>query len=261
MHGSKRGVSTILGTLIFIGILFSAVVPMQLVMKQADNIALQKTHEAQIADQEQEDEDIEVYPVPILGEDQLNVTIINKSEFPVNIIHLWINNTYYSQNLTVGSLQSKEIGPFDVKTYDGVEFTVKATTDRGNVFISEIGKIFYTGGDWTSETLGFRLIFPSRPGRSQRTNNWLNEVRVSIKEDTEYLYINDTMHWAISASENFYEVDRAGTYDITIYIWCKPPPNNHWEMIYDDSHQITWPIGDPALDLDFVINGDQLELE
>ncbi len=97
MHGSNRGVSTILGTLIFIGILFSAIVPMQLVMKQADNIALQRTHEAQIADQEQEDEDIEVYPVPIPGEDQLNVTIINKSEFPVNIIHLWINDTSYDQ--------------------------------------------------------------------------------------------------------------------------------------------------------------------
>ena len=45
MLGVRNGVSTILGTIIFIGVLFSAIIPMQLVMKQADNIALQKIHE------------------------------------------------------------------------------------------------------------------------------------------------------------------------------------------------------------------------
>ncbi len=38
MYRKKRGVSTILGTLIFVGIIFSAYVPMTLVMKQVDNI-------------------------------------------------------------------------------------------------------------------------------------------------------------------------------------------------------------------------------
>ena len=261
MLGPRRGVSTILGTLFFIGMLFSAIIPMQLVMKQADNIALQKTHEAQILDQEQFDENVEVYPVPVSGEDKIGVTIINNSEFPIKIKNLWINNTFYPMDEVVGSLQSEDLGPYDVKTYDGVEFTVKVTTERGNVFISEIGKVFYSGGDWTSETLGFRLIFPSRPGRGQRDNNWLNEVMVSINEGSEYLYTNDTMHWAVSASENFYEVDQSGTYNIAVYIWCKPPPNNHWEKIYEASHEITWPDGDPVIELDFAISGDELILE
>ena len=42
----KKGVSTILGTLIFMGIIFSAYIPMTLVMKQADNIYEQEIHEA-----------------------------------------------------------------------------------------------------------------------------------------------------------------------------------------------------------------------
>ena len=92
MRGSKRGVSTIIGAIFFIGILFSAVIPMQLVMKQADNIALQRTHEAKVADLERENEDIEVYPVPILGEDKLNITLINNGEAPVKIVNIWINN-------------------------------------------------------------------------------------------------------------------------------------------------------------------------
>jgi len=261
MWGSRPGVSTILGTLIFVGILFSAYIPMQLVMKQADNIALQRTHEVQIADQEQMDESIEVYPVPLQGLDQMNVTRINKIQFPVGIVRIWVNNTYHSRNETIESLGSINVGPFDVVTYDGVEYIVKAVTDRGNVFVSEIGTIFYTGGDWSSETLGFRLIFPSRPGRGQRTNDWLNEVMVSIKEGTDYLYTNDTMFWAVSASENFYEVDRAATYDIMVYILCKPPPSQHWDLIYNVPHQITWPVGDPVIVLDFVIDGDQLILE
>lgn len=40
----KRGVSKILGTLFFVGILFSVYFPMTLVMKQADNIYERKLH-------------------------------------------------------------------------------------------------------------------------------------------------------------------------------------------------------------------------
>ena len=36
MRCKRKGASTILGVLIFIGILFTAVIPMQLVMNQAD---------------------------------------------------------------------------------------------------------------------------------------------------------------------------------------------------------------------------------
>ena len=41
----RKGVSTILGTLIFIGILFTSVIPMLLVMKQADTIYTKKIHD------------------------------------------------------------------------------------------------------------------------------------------------------------------------------------------------------------------------
>ena len=48
----RKGVSTILGTLIFIGILFSAVIPMMLTMKQADIIMEQEKLELQRIDDE-----------------------------------------------------------------------------------------------------------------------------------------------------------------------------------------------------------------
>ena len=56
-----RGVSTILGTLIFIGILFTSVIPMMLVMKQADTIYTKKIHELEIKDDEKVREELIVY--------------------------------------------------------------------------------------------------------------------------------------------------------------------------------------------------------
>jgi hypothetical protein len=128
------------------------------------------------------------------------------------------------------------------------------------MFVSEIGTIRYEGGEWLSETLGFNLIFPSRPGKAGRGNNWLNELRITIELDGDELYSNSTMYWAISASEKFFMLDTADTYDIIIYIWCSGTPK-HWEKIYDAPHSITWPEGDPVVELNFVINGDQLGLE
>ena len=72
--------------------------------------------------------------------------------------------------------------------------------------------------------------------------------------------MNSTMYWAISASENFFELDSSGTYRITVYIWCKGLPK-HWEKIYDAEHEITWPLGDPVIELKFRIDGNVLVLD
>ena len=48
----RKGVASIFGTIIFIGILFTTVIPMMLVMKQADTIFEQKTHEMEVLYQE-----------------------------------------------------------------------------------------------------------------------------------------------------------------------------------------------------------------
>jgi len=258
---TRRGVSTILGVLIFIGIMFTAVIPMQLVMHQADVVFEQKKLERSRADDERGMELLLVYPVPSQIEPELNITLINVGEVPSSIIRVWVNNTVYDVSGVVSAFGSLEIGPFPAPTVEGAVYEVKVVTSRGNVFCSEIGALIYSGGKWLSETLGFNLVFPSRPGRGQRENNWLNELRVSIEQGGDILYSNETMHWAISASEMFIEVDDTGDYGITIYIWCKPPPYQHWEMIYSDTHSLTWPAGNPIEVLNFEIVGDHLELQ
>ena len=256
----RKGVSTILGTLIFIGILFTSVIPMMLVMKQADTIYTQTDLERKRLDEERDREDIEVYPIPSLTQPEMNITLKNTGDVPAQAVRLWINNTYYNVTASILAFGSVDIGPFPAATNEGVEYEVRVSTARGNMFLSEIGTIRYEGGQWLSETLGFNLIFPSRPGKAGRGNNWLNELRITIEQDGDEMYSNSTMYWAISASEKFFMLDTADTYDIIIYIWCSGAPK-HWEKIYDTPHSITWPEGDPIVELNFVINGDQLGLE
>ena len=250
----RRGTSTILGTLIFIGIMFTAVIPMLLVMRQADTLHEMRKHEITIADDERDRENIEVYPVPSLTE-EMNVTLINTGGVSAEVVGIWINNTYYPVSEQISTFSSHEIGPYPAATVEDAEYEVRATSTRGNVYTSEIGTIRYEGGKWISETLGFNLIFPSRPGikGGKRMNDWLNELKITIEQDTYVLYANSSMYWAVSASEKFFQLDEAGVYRIIVYILCTTPPG-HWDKIYDiDKHSIDWPEGDPIIELNFMI--------
>ncbi|MBC8273464.1 MAG: hypothetical protein H8E40_00625 [Chloroflexi bacterium] len=254
--------STILGTIIFIGILFSSVIPMMLVMKQADVILEQEKLEIVRRDDEGDRESLELYPIPDLAATHVNVTILNTCETSIDIVRVWINDTLTDVTVTVNALSHEQIGPFPIQVVDGSSFDVRVTTGRGNVYTAETGILHYQGGEWVTETLGIRLILPSRPGKGARTNLWLNELKVTIiDEDDDVLYSNYSMYWAISASENFFELESAGAYNVTIYIWCKAGgeyPGQHWEKIYDDVHSIMWPMGEAIVEIKFVIDGDYL---
>jgi len=260
-----RGVSTILGALIFFGILFSSVIPMMLVINQADMVLERGKLEVSRLDDEGGRESLELYPIPDLAATHINVTIMNTCETSIDIVRVWINDTLTGITTTVRALSCVKIGPFPIQVVEGSSFDVRVTTGRGNVYTAETGVLHYQGGEWVTETLGIRLIMPSRPAKGARSNNWLNELMVTIADgDGDVLYANQSMYWAISASEKFFELESAGDYRVTIYIWCKAGgvyPTQHWEMIYDDVHSITWPIGDPILEIKFAIDGDVLIVE
>ena len=98
MRKKKKGVSTILGTIIFIGILFTSIIPMILVMKQADNIYIQEVHEMERKDEEQDSQELEVYAFPVEGEDQIKISIQNTGVVPAIIRRVWINDEYETED-------------------------------------------------------------------------------------------------------------------------------------------------------------------
>lgn len=259
----RRGVASILGTIIFIGIMFTAVIPMYLVMKQADTLYESKMLELRRQDEEREREDIELYAYPNSVSDPgwLNVTVNNVCELEVTLIRLWINNESIPVNVNVDSMRSVDVGSFNIDAQNGSSYSAMTVTERGNKYASETGILHFNNGEWESETLGFNLIFPSRPGRGNRQNSWLNELRITIEEGGDLIYNNVTMHWAISASEKFLEVGSPGDYRIIVYIWCKPPPYQRWEKVFDDTLSIDWPEGPAVVNVNFKIDGDNLILE
>jgi len=242
--------------------MFTAVIPMLLVMRQADTLHEMRKHEITRADDERDRENIEVYPIPYL--DKMNVTLINTGMVSAEIVGIWINNTRHNVSEQISTFSSHMVGSFPAAAVNGSKYDIRATSTRGNVYTSEIGTLRYEGGKWISETLGFNLIFPSRPGKKDRTNDWLNELKITIEDELDPLYANSSMYWAVSASEKFFQLDEAGTYRIIVYIFCKPTPPGHWEEIYNAEHDIDWPdIDDPIIELNFVIkeNPDRLEYE
>jgi len=236
--------------------MMTAVIPMLLVMRQADTLHEMRKHEITRADDERNRENIEVYPTPSLTEPEMNVTLINTGGVSAEVVGIWINDTYYPVSEQISTFSSHEVGPFPAARVEEAEYEVRATSTRGNVYTSEIGTLRYEDGKWVSETLGFNLIFPSRPGKNKRTNNWLNELRITIEQGGDILYVNSTMYWAISASEKFFQLDQAGDYKIIVYIWCQ---TQYWEKIYEFDHSIDWPAGDPIIELNFMIVEDPPE--
>lgn len=160
----RRGVSTILGTLIFIGILFTSVVPMMLVMKQADTIYTKKIHELETKDDERVREELIVYTFAGVGT-EIMLKIKNRGEVPVKIVRVWTNDEYHNENTTILTNSEKNLGPFEVPdVVINTTVSVKVVTERGNVFHCISGLLFYTGGGWSTTSYGICVIIHNAEG-------------------------------------------------------------------------------------------------
>ena len=151
----RRGVSTILGTIIFIGIMFTSVIPMWLVMKQADVLYERKKLEMARLDEECEREAMELYAFPrSIDEPQwLNVTAYNHCEFPINLLRLWVNETEIPLSLTIPSMGSANVTSYEINAVNGSSYQVRTTSERGNVYASQTGTLSFSDGEWETETL------------------------------------------------------------------------------------------------------------
>lgn len=144
----KKGMSTILGTIIFVGILFTSFVPMMLVMKQADNIYTRKIHEMQQNDELQAAQELEVFAYPVEDEDQIKVWIENVGVVPATVHRIWVNDVYITTDESISALDAQTLGPYNVTTFDGAEFDIIVTTVSANSYPSVSGTLHYETEGW-----------------------------------------------------------------------------------------------------------------
>lgn len=167
---SKSGISTILGTLIFIGILFTCAIPFYLRVNQANTYYTQTVDEMRRFDEKRGMEDIDVYAYPLSEtSDELKVYIKNRCALPVTIVAVWVNDEQYIlTDATLPPSEDQTYGPpFEVTLpAETKNFYIEVLTNRGNRFASLTNPLTYTktdqGGFWSGGVgLAINIILKS----------------------------------------------------------------------------------------------------
>ncbi len=147
---SKSAMSTVLGMLIFVGILFTCVMPFFLYINKVNSLYDQTVVEMKQQDQDRALENIAVYAYPLnQSSSQIRLYIKNQCPLTVEIVRIWINNEYYASNLQISGMGENTTSPIDIQDMlsqvEGVgSFQVKVTTSRGNTFSSLTNPLQYS---------------------------------------------------------------------------------------------------------------------
>jgi len=135
--------------------MFSAVIPMFLVMNQADTLHEIRKVEVGRLDEEHAMENVffhletSIEPDPETGIDKPIITLVfyNRGELAVRIIHVWINDELRNVNYLIPPTDQNSWilrGFENPPTEDPVSFSVRAVTDRGNIFLPTSGNPEYS---------------------------------------------------------------------------------------------------------------------
>ena len=242
LHIKKRkGVSTILGTLIFIGILFTSVIPMLLVMKQADTIYTKKIHDVENMDDDRAREDLIVYTYDG-GDTSINVKVKNIGETSVKIVRVWTNDEYHDENTTIVTNSEEDLGPFEVPDVaENVTVDASVVTERGNIFYSVSGSLYYSGGGWSTTSYGICVIIHNAEGGEFQVSLW----NVSRNPDQwDVFYTSHAKEWEdVVATTPVLEP--SADYQVAV----KERKGSKWKSIPGSpiATPIEWPNGPPFI--------------
>ena len=236
----RRAVSTILGTIIFIGIMFTSIIPMMLVMKQADTIYTQKVHQMEIRDEEGVKEDVNVYVYPYQNDTELGVKVENIGNVPVIVVRVWLNDESFEVNGVVSAASDELFGPYNVSSIqNGTTVDAKIVTERGNVFYCISGSLtWYESEGWSTTSLGICVIIHNTAG---------GEFQVTLKncsDDSTYLiYESHSKEWADVVAST--PVDDPGSYEMIV----KVKKGSNWKDVPGSPvpADITYPDGPPFI--------------
>ena len=239
----RRGTSTILGTIIFVGIIFSAFIPMMLVMRQADTLHDMRKYELGILDQERMDEAVYVYVFPVSeSSDDLTLRIVNRGDFVVKIVKIWINDNSYSEEY-FNDFIVEPMG-MDEEILDesyfipetGKNYFIKITTDKGNIFSSYSGSIIYgSGGTWEEGIFAINVLI------SYPESGW---YYININHDDENGLSLEGSPFPIHKSSSgpafgFFKITTKDTYYVKI--------TKNSVLIHDEYVTLDWPEYPPVV--------------
>ncbi len=229
----RRGTSTILGTIIFVGIMFTAVIPMLLIMRQADTLHEMRKFELERFDDEREKEDINVYVYnKTTSSESLTLRVENWGDFSVNIVRIWINDSpHLLEDFCVLPTNSHETELTGFIPVPDTRYIIKVANDRGNIFFTESGSLYCDeDGNW--ETGFFTIYFTI--SANQPAGFYDVEVR-QVNETGLLESIFPIKKRGLETADDFCDVLKAGTYHVKI--------TKGSEVFYNNCVTIPWPNG------------------
>ena len=226
----KMGTSTILGTLIFVGIMFTAVIPMILVMRQAETIHTMRKHELEILDYERISEDIYVYVYPIEGvtSPKLKVTAQNKGERVTSVVRLWINDEPHELNIALQPMSTaQDLGTYTPSPAEDESFFIIVTTDSGRIvgFDTPLIWVDDMSGWTTGEVFSVNVLINSLPGHEFKIDVWGPDSFHAYGQTEKF-------------DPKFFLVPQAGDYTVEIY--------RGTNLLFTKDLTILWPGGPPV---------------
>lgn len=188
----RRGMASTLGTIIFVSIIFSAFIPMLLVMKQADILHETRKHEIGIRDEERVSENIIFYTLPLTDPPRLSFVVENRGENLITIERIWLNNISHVVSELIPSMATlSDIGPFSVPDVDET-YIIKLSTDRGNVFTPSSGVPTYDqiNGEWLMDSFNIFIMMTEPQSQLHILVNYMQDEE-SIPIEPPVTYFDD----------------------------------------------------------------------
>ena len=207
--------ASVLGMLIFIGVLFTCVIPLFLYVNKVNSYYDTAATEMRQLDQEREMEGLGVYAHPVdpdgQGISQLEVYVKSKCALKVRVFRVWVNDTCYDQEdledlpLLLSGVSEDTIGGIEIAA-NGY-FDVWVITDRGNLFASLTNTIHVIDAStWEASTYNFGIhIFITGGGT----------YTVTVTDDVGSPPITKEIQSAPNAYR-IIRVSKPGTYHVTV---------------------------------------------
>lgn len=256
---ANAGISTILGMLIFIGVLFTCVIPLFLYVNEVNNTYDRTVVEMKNFDGDKQTELLDVYAYP-LGQSDPRICLYLKNKCPlvVEVKRVWINNDAFELSFNVSSMQFNTTDPIDVSsllpTQGTTDFKVKVTTTRGNSFASLTNPLTYTAESGWAGSVGFGINIVLEIERSQWPHSpfWHKHVTYNFKvsnasnpSQLPFYDESETIYWSAQSYFKRVNLSGPGNYNVTVTrgTWVSTGHQTgywNWQKIHSENVEITW---------------------
>jgi len=224
---SRSAMSTVVGMLIFVGVIFTCIMPFFLYINEINSLYDRTIIEMKQFDQERALEDIDVYAYPLSqNSSQISLYIKNRCPLTVEIVRIWINDQSFPYSLQIPGMGENTTDPIDIQDLlsqtEGVEaFQAKVTTARGNTFSSRTNPLQYSSDSgWSGgQSFAINIVIELDPG----VYNFI--IKVSDSGGTT---IYDEEIWVVLESSIMRKVDVSGPDTYTVEITQTQGPDKTW---------------------------------